>query len=69
MLSACYVRAAPDSSSGKLVQPAISSVAALVLKPGWDLEEDMEDRLELQQCERLCNSNVDKVNFSNGTFG
>ncbi|XP_038854857.1 piggyBac transposable element-derived protein 4-like [Salvelinus namaycush] len=34
-----------DSSSSKPVQPAVSSVAAVVLKPGWDLEDDKEDGL------------------------
>ena len=59
MLKTYYVRDFPNSSSGKPVQPAVSSV---VLKPGWDLEEDKEDGLELrhtlQQCERLCNSEM-----------
>jgi hypothetical protein len=57
-----YIRDSPDSSSCKQVQPAISSVVALVLKPGWDLEEDKEDWLELrhtlQQCKHLCNSEM-----------
>nr|XP_029486746.1 sterile alpha motif domain-containing protein 5-like [Oncorhynchus nerka] len=35
-------------SSSKPVQPAVSSVAAVVLKPGWDLDEDKEDGLELR---------------------
>jgi hypothetical protein len=62
MLKTYYVRDSPNSSSGKPVQPAVSSVAAVVLKPGWDLEEDKEDGLELrhtlQQCEHLCNSEM-----------
>ena len=74
MLKAYYIRDSPDSSSCKLVQPAVSSVAAVVLKPGWDLEEeDEEDGLEschtLQQCERLCNSKTLKKLPSNETFG
>uniref|UniRef100_A0A673Y3Q0 ribonuclease H n=1 Tax=Salmo trutta TaxID=8032 RepID=A0A673Y3Q0_SALTR len=62
MLKAYYMRDSPNSSSRKPVQPAVSSVAAVVLKPGWYLEEDKEDGLELrhtlQQCERLCNSEM-----------
>uniref|UniRef100_A0A8K9UAB6 Gypsy retrotransposon integrase-like protein 1 n=1 Tax=Oncorhynchus mykiss TaxID=8022 RepID=A0A8K9UAB6_ONCMY len=62
MLKTYYVRDSPDSSSSKPVQPAVSSVAAVVLKPGWDLDEDKEDGLELrhtlQQGERLCNSEM-----------
>ena len=62
MLKAYYVCDSPDSSSSKPVQPAVSSVAAEVLKSGWDLEEEKEDGLELrhmlQQYERLCNSGM-----------
>lgn len=62
MLKPYFVRASPNSSSGTLVQPTVSSVGAVVLKAGGDLEEEQQDGLvlrhTLQQCARLCNSEV-----------
>ena len=60
MLKAYRVRDSPDSSPGAPVQAVVSSVAAVVLEqPGLEDKEDgLELRHTLQQCERLCNSEM-----------
>ncbi|XP_034151412.1 uncharacterized protein LOC117595287 [Esox lucius] len=57
-------RCSTDSSFSLPVQPAVSSVAAVVLQPGTTLEENddgLVSRHTLQQCERLSNSEMLKT--------